>query len=70
MDEIAANTISKYLLNKKQKIAFESAIKNVIKRDRKEETQQYIGYVGGPGGTGKSQVIKAIVDFHRDETEA
>ena len=52
-------------MNKKQKVAFEIAIKNVIKRHRNEETEQVIGYVGGPGGTGKSQVIKAIVDFHK-----
>ena len=30
----------------------------------KQNTEQIIGYVGGPGGTGKSQVIKAVVHFH------
>ena len=65
-DEIAANIIQRYSLNRKQKVAFETSIKNVIKRKRNEETQQLIGYVGGPGGTGKSQVIKAIVAFHKE----
>ena len=52
-------------LNKKQQIAFEVATANVIKRHFKEETEQLISYVGGPGGTGKSQVIKAIIEFHK-----
>ena len=65
-DEIAAGIIRKYSLNTKQKVAFQTAITNVIKRERKEETQQIIAYVGGPGGTGKSQLIKAIVAFHKE----
>ena len=64
-DVIAADIIQRYSLNRKQKVAFETSIRNVIKRKRNEETQQFIGYVGGPGGTGKSQVIKAIVAFHK-----
>ena len=55
-----------FKLNKKQKVAFNKAISNVIKRERKEETEQIIMYVGGAGGTGKSQVIKAIVAFHKE----
>ena len=51
-------------LNKKQQKAYEMATDNVINRYFEEETEQLIGYVGGPGGTGKSQVIKAIVEFH------
>ena len=66
LDQIACDIIKEYSLNKKQKVAFELAISNVIKRERKEETNQLIGYVGGPGGTGKSQVIKAIVAFHEE----
>ena len=66
LDQIAADIIRRYSLNRKQRYAFEKAIKNVIKRERKEDTQQFIGYIGGPGGTGKSQVIKAIVDFHKE----
>ena len=66
LDEIAAEIIQRYSLNRKQRYAFEISIKNVIKRERNEETQQFLGYVGGPGGTGKSQVIKAIVAFHEE----
>ena len=36
---------------------------NMVKRHLKEETEQIIGYVGGPGGTGKSQVINAVREF-------
>ena len=65
LDQIADDIITEYSLNKKQKFAFKLAISNVIKRERNEETRQIIAYVGGPGGTGKSQVIKAIVAFHK-----
>ena len=65
VQQIVDDTIRKYNLNKKQVVAFKTAIKNVVKRHHKEPTEQVIGYVGGPGGTGKSQVIKAIVDFHK-----
>ena len=65
LDGIANDIIIEYSLNKKQKYAFKLAISNVIKRERKEETQQIIAYIGGPGGTGKSQIIKAIVAFHK-----
>ena len=64
IEEIAANVIEEYSLNRKQRVAFNMAIKNVVKRHKQEETEQIIGYIGGPGGTGKSQVIKAIVRFH------
>ena len=72
LDEIADDIITEYSLNRKQKFAFKLAIRNVIKRERKEETRQIIAYIGGPGGTGKSQVIKAIVAFHEreDKTKA
>ena len=66
LDDISENIIQRYSLNRKQKYAFEKAIKNVIKRQRNEDTEQFIGYIGGPGGTGKSQVIKAIVEFHKE----
>ena len=64
-DEIVVDVMNQYNLNNKQKVAFKMAIQNVIKRHRQEETHQIVGYVGGPGGTGKSQVIKAIVEFHK-----
>ena len=54
-----------YTLNRKQKVAYEMITDNIIKRLLKEKTEQLIAYVGGPGGTGKSQVINAIVEFHK-----
>ena len=60
IQNIVDDTIRKYKLNRKQKVAFNSAIENVIKRHKGEETKQFIGYVGGPGGTGKSQVLKQL----------
>ena len=64
LDQIADDIAEQFTLNKKQKVSFENGIKNVIKRERNEETTQIIMYTAGPGGTGKSQIIKAIVSFH------
>ena len=61
---ILEDTIEKFSLNRKQKVAFKLITGNVVKRLRKESVQQIIAYIGGPGGTGKSQVIKAVVHFH------
>ena len=63
--KLREDVISEHTLNKKQQKAFEIATDNIIKRYFKEKTEQLIGYIGGPGGTGKSQVIKAIVAFHQ-----
>ena len=68
IDDIRAlrdNIATDYTLNRKQKMAFEIATDNIIKGYFKESTDQLIGYVGGPGGTGKSQIIKAMIEFHR-----
>jgi hypothetical protein len=65
LDEIADDIIMEFSLNKKQKFAFKLLISNVIIRERNEETQQILSYIGGPGGTGKSQIIKAVVAFHK-----
>ena len=59
------DVISESTLNRKQQKAFEISTENIIKRYLKEDTEQLIGYIGGPGGTGKSQVIKAIIEFHK-----
>ena len=64
VDTIKDNVINEFALNKKQKVAFEKAIANVVKRIKGEEVTQNLIYVGGPVGTGKSQIIKAIVSFH------
>ena len=64
--DIATEIMDRYQLNRKQRVAFETAVANVIKRENNEPTEQILGYIGGPGGTGKSQVIKAIVAFHEE----
>ena len=61
---IGEEIVSEKTLNKKQEKGFEIATNNIIKRHFKEKTEQLIAYIGGPGGTGKSQLIKAIVEFH------
>ena len=63
VDTIKDNVITEFALNKKQ-VAFEKAIANVVKRIKGEEVTQNLIYVGGPAGTGKSQIIKAIVSLH------
>ena len=55
--------INERTLNKKQKESFLMITDNIIKRHFKEETEQLVGYVGGPGGTGKSHVINAVREF-------
>ena len=74
LDEIADDIITEFSLNKKQKFASnvmkregKEFISNVIKREGKEETQKITGFIGGPGGTGKSHIIKAIVAFHQKD---
>jgi len=66
IDNISSGIISRFSLNQKQKIAFELAVQNVIKREKKEEVRHLMAYVGGQGDTGKSQIIKAIVAFHEE----
>ena len=61
VDTVKDNVINEFALNKKQKVAFEKAIANVVKRIKGEEVTQNLIYVGGPARTGKSQIIKAIV---------
>ena len=46
-------------------MTFNLSIENVKRREQYLDTQQTLAYVGGPGGTGKSQLIKAIVAFHQ-----
>ena len=63
--EIILNTVVDFLLNKEQKRAFH------IKANHASETcpEQLKMYLGGIGGTGKTQVIKALISMfdHRQE---
>ena len=63
INRLREDIICKKTLYEKQQQVFEMVTDNIIKRHFKEKTEQLIGYVGGEGGTGKSQVIKAIVEF-------
>ena len=64
LDLIIQSIIDEFTLNVKQTFAFHLIIENVVKRIKNEETEQKIVYIGGPGGTGKSQIIKAVVALH------
>ena len=64
--DIAREIMDRHQLNRKQRVAFEIAVANVIKRENNEQTEQITAYIGGPGGTGKSEIIKAIVAFHEE----
>ena len=63
VERIRYEIIHERTLNTKQKVAFLMMTENMVKRFLDQETKQIIGYVGGPGGTGKSQVINAVRDF-------
>ena len=53
IERLRESIVNEKTLNVKQQKAFEIATDNVIKRHFKDKTEQLIGYVGGPGGTGK-----------------
>ena len=53
-----------YCLNPKQAATFDLITSNTVKRLRGEPCEQIIAYIGGAGGTGKSQIIKATVHFY------
>ena len=50
-------------LNLKQKKVFQLIVSNTIKRLNGKPVNQVLVYVGGAGGTGKTQIIKAVVKF-------
>jgi len=56
---IIDNTVSDFLLNPEQERAF-CIIAN---HATTEKPEQLIMYIGGMAGTGKSQVIKALISF-------
>jgi PIF1-like helicase len=53
------NTVSDFCLNEEQECAF----KIVVNHSVDPTSEQLLMYLGGMAGTGKSQVIKALVNF-------
>ena len=54
---------NEFTLNQKQTIAFMKIGQTLITENNKtddDNTNQLLAYIGGPGGTGKSQMIKAV----------
>ena len=66
-DGIVVETEAQFSLNPKQSKVFRLITNDVVKRLKHEQVEQIIAYVGGPGGTEESQVIKAIISFHEKD---
>lgn len=64
-EQLMDNTIKKFLLNTEQERAFR-IVANHSMMDNPEKLRMYLG---GMGGTGKSQVIKALICFFRERKE-
>src|SRR6266849_2032754 len=60
------NTIKEFLLNEEQQRAF----KIIANHATQKSTEQLKLYIGGMGGTGKSQVIKALISFFEKRKES
>jgi len=57
------DVVTKFKLNSEQERAFRIVANHAVTPG----AEQLIMYVGGMGGTGKSQVIKALMDFLNPE---
>jgi len=64
--EHVSNTIAKFSLNTEQERAFRIIANHAISPN----SDQLKMYLGGMGGTGKSQVLKALGHFFRERNEA
>ena len=62
-EEILNDTINKFTLNPKQTVVFRLMTENTLKRLTGKPTKQVMAFIGGAGGTGKSQVINATKEF-------
>ena len=58
-------TVTKFLLNEEQERAF----RIIANHATGPKTEQLLMYLGGMGGTGKSEVIKALVHFFKQRNE-
>ena len=64
-DRFIADSIAKFLLNSEQQRAFRIIVNHAVM----DEPDQLKMYLGGMGGTGKSQVIKALIHFFGERKE-
>ena len=64
--ELVDSTVHDFLLNKEQEHAFRIIANHAIS----ENPEQLRMYLGGMGGTGKTQVIKALSCFFKQRSEA
>jgi hypothetical protein len=64
-ENIVAGSISKFQLNSEQKRAFRIISNHAMM----EKPEKLCMYLGGMGGTGKSQVIKALMHFFNERKE-
>jgi hypothetical protein len=64
-DRLIADSIAKFLLNSEQQRAFRIIVNHAVM----DEPDQLKMYLGGMGGTGKSQVIKALIHFFGERKE-
>jgi hypothetical protein len=60
------NTVNRFLLNTEQERAFRIVANHAVS----QQQEQLKMYLGGMGGTGKSQVIKALSHFFNERNEA
>jgi hypothetical protein len=63
-NRIIDNVMDRFSLNSAQKDAFMLVVKHVISDDANKSPLRM--YLGGMGGTGKSQVIKALIMFYQN----
>ena len=66
IDTLIIDTINKFTLNKEQKRAFHIVANHATNIN----APQLKMYMGGMGGTGKSQVIKALIHFFKERGES
>jgi len=60
------DVVEKFVLTSEQERAFQNYCKSLSP----PELEQLMMYVGGMAGTGKSQVIKALMDFYKSRNES
>ena len=60
------DTVKQYRLNEEQEHAFRIVANHASSKNQEQLTM----YLGGMGGTGKSQVIKALITFFERRNES